>query len=510
MNKIQSRQLSIPRIALALTLVVTLVVLVVGAVRRSTRPEPVLTSQWFAPYVDATLTPLYPFEDAAAVPTGQVVLSFVVADPAAPCTPSWGGHYGLDDAATGIDLDRRITRLRQQGRDIAVSFGGAASRELAVACTDPQQLTAAYAAVVDRYHPTAIDLDLEGDALEDVAAHARRATAIAALQQRATSSDASPPVWLTLPVAEDGLPVAARTALDAMLDAGVDVRGVNAMTMNYGASSDDIRPMVRRSLEATVDQVRAAYRAAGTSLTGVEAWRKVGATPMIGLNDTVPQRFDLDAAAWLVDFARERGLGRLSMWSLNRDMGCGANIDSTRPSPQCSGIDQRARAFTASFAVFGTGSTVGVTAASGTADAGSGRTTAATRAPVSDDPAASPYPIWSVDRSYQQGRVARQRLRRQVVLPRRAARRHGSDRRRRPLAPGGSDPVRRTSAGHHDDPVLHPPGVGPETAYPKGSRIQVDGAGYEAKWWTRRDPPGVDVPNDWDTPWRVIGAAPAS
>ena len=45
----------------------------------------------------------------------DVVLGFVVADPDDACTPSWGGAYTLDEAATGLDLDRRIARYRERG-----------------------------------------------------------------------------------------------------------------------------------------------------------------------------------------------------------------------------------------------------------------------------------------------------------------------------------------------------------------------------------------------------------
>ena len=61
-----------------------------------------------------------------------------------PCTPSWGAAYSLADAASSLDLDRRVARLQQLGGTVAVSFGGLANQELAVTCTDPAQLKAAY------------------------------------------------------------------------------------------------------------------------------------------------------------------------------------------------------------------------------------------------------------------------------------------------------------------------------------------------------------------------------
>ena len=53
------------------------------------------SATWFAPYVDATLTPSYSFQDRSLDPARQVVLGFVVSAPREGCTPSWGGAYGL-------------------------------------------------------------------------------------------------------------------------------------------------------------------------------------------------------------------------------------------------------------------------------------------------------------------------------------------------------------------------------------------------------------------------------
>ena len=123
---------------------------------------------WFAPYIDTTLTPLHAFEDPEVTAADSIALGFVVARPgtdSASCTPTWGGAYDLDEAATAIDLDRRIARYRGRGGKVVVSFGGAANEELAVACRDGDALAQAYRDVIDRYDSTTIDLDIEGAAL---------------------------------------------------------------------------------------------------------------------------------------------------------------------------------------------------------------------------------------------------------------------------------------------------------------------------------------------------------
>jgi chitinase len=116
---------------------------------------------WFAPYVDVTSTPTYAFEEMTGKNHSSAILSFIVSAQDDPCEPSWGMAYSMSAAAANLDLDRRVARLRQLGGEVTVSFGGAANSELAIGCTDPVELTAAYTSVIDRYELTAIDLDIE-------------------------------------------------------------------------------------------------------------------------------------------------------------------------------------------------------------------------------------------------------------------------------------------------------------------------------------------------------------
>jgi chitinase len=225
------------------------------------------SSQWFAPYVDVTLPPYFNFQDPLANPNMDVVLSFVVASKSAPCEPSWGASYDLDAAASALDLDRRIVRHRQRGGDVIVSFGGVANDELAVSCTDADALADAYQSVVDRYHLRVIDLDLEGEGL-DAEASARRATAIAEVQADAKAAGEDLDVWVTLPVAPNGLQTSSIEAVDGLLEAEVDLAGVNVMAMEFGASRTPEMDFVDASLaalDATATQLRSAYRRAGAA-----------------------------------------------------------------------------------------------------------------------------------------------------------------------------------------------------------------------------------------------------
>ena len=60
--------------------------------------------------------------------------------------------------------------MRQDGAQPIVSFGGQAHTSLDVACTSVTSLARAYQSAIDAYHLTAIDLDIEGPALDSFAA----------------------------------------------------------------------------------------------------------------------------------------------------------------------------------------------------------------------------------------------------------------------------------------------------------------------------------------------------
>src|SRR6185312_478421 len=101
-------------------------------------------ASWFAGYVDATATPFYSFENPSSDAERSIILSFIVADPEASCTPSWGDFYGFDDAQATMDLDRRVARLPDTGEHVGISFSGLLNKELATVCTDPVTLKQAY------------------------------------------------------------------------------------------------------------------------------------------------------------------------------------------------------------------------------------------------------------------------------------------------------------------------------------------------------------------------------
>lgn len=278
-------------------------------------------TQVYAPYIDMTLYPIYDVL-ATARTTGlrYFTLAFITADPSN--RPAWGGFaaYGL-----GTDYDAalrtQLTGLRALGGDVIVSFGGAANREIAEVITNVTALQAAYQSIIDAYGLTHIDFDIEGAATADRASVDRRNLAIAGLQSAATAAGRALEVSYTLPVLPTGLTADGLYVLQSAVNRGVVLSTVNIMAMDYGDSAapnpagrmGDYAIMAATSL---FNQLKTLY---GTSKTDSQLWHLVGVTPMIGLNDVTTETFDQQEARELVAFAQQKGIGRLSMWSLNRD-----------------------------------------------------------------------------------------------------------------------------------------------------------------------------------------------
>ena len=510
-NKRTWRELSPWRVSVALICLAATLAGCTFAVQNMLRPLPAAPRPaWFAPYVDVTLTPRYPFEDPASNPAKQVVLAFVVADKTRPCEPSWGGYYGLDEAGTAVDLDRRIARYRSRGGQVVVSFGGAVNDELAVVCDDVVRLTRAYQSVVDRYQIEAIDLDIEGTALTNSVANERRAKAVSLVQAKQKERKKRLDVWLTLPASSSGLTTPGVAVVDTVVSVGLDFAGVNAMTMDFGeapkGTKANMAALTLSSIAGLARQLRSSYQRVGLPLDARGAWRKIGVTPMIGQNDIAGEVFSLDDAKTLMGVVGDRGLARVSMWSLNRDIACGRNLDTLRAWNTCSGADQTELAFSWLFgSLQGRPERVPTTTVPKFVSTERGAPLSAVT--VIDDPAGSPYPIWNADRLYRKdGKVV---WRREVYLAKwwnvgqapDAPIVHEWDSPWRLLGPvlPGERPVPTTT--------LPPKTYGAwssDMPYEKHDRVQIGGVGFEAKWWTRGDRPGVDVPNAWNSPWSPI------
>ncbi|MFC4222280.1 chitinase [Lysinibacter cavernae] len=462
---------------------------------------------WTDGYVDVTTTPFYAFEEVSDTDLKNITLAFVVASKTDPCEPSWGGAYSLQQAGVEVDLDRRLARLRDLGGSAQVSFGGAANSDLAVGCEDSTKLEKAYGSVIERYETTTVDLDIEGDFLTDLPAIERQARAFASLQGERKTGDAPLDVWLTLPVAPTGLTDAGTDAVTAFLEAGVDLAGVNAMTMNYGDTAVAEKPfidVITESLQQTHRQLGVLYGRQGIQLGSATLWSKLGATPMIGQNDVRAEIFTIADAQQLNAFSVEQGLERVSFWSINRDQTCAPNYPDVRTvSNSCSGVDQGDATFAAILAqnrpgtldaVFGPGTTPEPTE---------------TDPAAADDPKTSPYPIWDENAAYPaESKVV---WRHNVYQAKWWTQGDAPD---NPVLQISESPwtlIGPVLPGETPVPVpTLAPGILPEwqkdATYVSGDRVMFLDVPYQARWWTQGDSPDASKVLPDSSPWRPLTA----
>jgi hypothetical protein len=295
----------------------------------------------FAPYVDTSLFPPFSLVSTAqATGVKQFNLAFVVAGGSGGCTPEWGGVTAIGDDPVAA----QIMALRAIGGDVRISFGGEDGSELAQTCTSVPQLEAAYQQVISAYDVNKIDFDIEGAAIDDTAANARRDQALAALQ----AADPGLEVSFTLPVLPSGLTSDGVAVLDGAMQAGVQISAVNVMAMDYGDGAAPNPSGMMGTFAIDAATATDAQVATALGISDDAAWSKVAVTPMIGVNDTSDEIFTVANAQQLVAFAASKHLAWLSMWSAARDTECPGGAEDFA-QPTCSGIVQTAGEFMDAF-----------------------------------------------------------------------------------------------------------------------------------------------------------------
>ena len=302
-----------------------------------------IPAQVFAPYVDMLLWPTFQLSQTAQQ-TGSKYYTLAFVTARNTCEAAWGGIIPMADNFLADD----IANLRANGGNVILSFGGANGIELGQSCGSVASLQAQYQAVIDRYNLTHVDFDIEGAAIAETASVDRRNKALAGLQAVARAQNRTLFVSYTLPVLPSGLTWQGVNLLQNAVANGVQVDRVNIMTMDYGSVANPYT-MGQNAIDAA-NALLAQMRPIFAGKTDAQLRLMTGVTPMIGLNDVVPEVFTLNDAQLLYNFAVQNNLGALSMWSVHRDKSCpngGAYV-----GVDCSGIAQQPWAFTNLFKQF--------------------------------------------------------------------------------------------------------------------------------------------------------------
>jgi hypothetical protein len=269
----------------------------------------------FAPYADVLA---WPPLNLTKIPGGgrDYTMGFV-AD-GGGCSAEWGGLSPVSAAFA-------LSRLKTVPGRVIVAFGGPHGTELAQSC-DADALLKQYRAVLAATHPAGLDFYLSDAALTDTASVQRRTQVLARIER-----DGGPPVTITLPLHASGLSAAALGVLRSTTADGVPVAIVNLVPADGAGQS------LIESATAAHGQLRHLFGG-----SDAQAWQRMGITPIIGVDSGA--EFRPADAAQLVSWAAERGLGRLSMWSVTRDTPC--TVDTSVTVDTCSGLDEDAGAFT--------------------------------------------------------------------------------------------------------------------------------------------------------------------
>jgi hypothetical protein len=235
----------------------------------------------------------------------------------------------------GIDAQRvadaNVAAFGRAGVDYIISTGGAAGVFTCATDAGMERFIARY----DSPRLIGIDFDIEAG---------QTAEGLGALVQRVRSAQFHHPrlrfsFTLATLAASDGslgsLNALGEQVLQAIRGAGVGDYYVNLMVMDYGAAIPGncvvvagVCDMGKSAIQAT-ENVHVKY--------GIPVHR-IELTPMIGVNDVTANVFTLDDAVLTARFVRDRGLGGLHFWSLDRDARC-APGESPGASPACNTHD---------------------------------------------------------------------------------------------------------------------------------------------------------------------------
>ena len=214
---------------------------------------------------------------------------------------------------TGKDSIPDLKSFVSNGGYLIISFGGASGPFLYSSLTT-QQYYQAMKSMLEATGCRAIDHDIEGAEIANTGNIDKINKALAMLQKDYPGLYVS--YTLAVQSAQYGaLPASALSCLKNAVSNGVSVSMVNGMVMDlYGAMPKSWGQTAIDIMESMKMQISSIF----TNKSDAQLYGMLGATPMIGRNDdnTI---FTLEDAKTLTAWAKQKGLGLLSFWALQRD-----------------------------------------------------------------------------------------------------------------------------------------------------------------------------------------------
>jgi chitinase len=305
----------------------------------STAATGVNTTATFAPYIDMSL----PSDgNLLAISRASGIKTFTLAFIQSPGWNSiaWAGTGTStitdDMLPNGRTVLSEVKALQAAGGNVIISFGGAAGTDPAMASSSSEVLQAEYQSVIDRYHVTSLDFDIEGIAETNQASITLRDQALIGLK----AANPGLSISFTLPATPTGLDAKGLNVVESARADGLTPDIFNLMTADYNAVVDQGGQMGLDAIDAAIS--------VETQLKALGVTSKIGLTPMIGLNDVSGEIFTAADAQMLTNFIKTTpDISRVSMWSVARDNGSGAG--SSYVSNEGSGLTQAPYTFSKIF-----------------------------------------------------------------------------------------------------------------------------------------------------------------
>ncbi|MGU9537574.1 chitinase [Clostridium tepidum] len=466
----------------------------------------------FAPYVDACSYPVFSLtEYAKETGTKHFILGFVVDKNG---QPSWGTYYDMEEGPTdyqGGGLLKEIKALRQMGGDVMVSFGGEANTPLAASIKDVNKLKDIYKKIIKDYGLTHVDFDIEGAWVADNASIERRSKALALLQKELKAENYPLEIWYTLPV----LPTGMTNGVDVVKNAvknGVELSGVNVMTMCFGYKAPDgtMGDLVIESAKSVHKQLKNIYAQANIKKSDKEIWKMIGVTPMNGL-DYSGSILDQNEAREVANFGKTVGMRLIGMWSVNRDyqnpQGATDYVSITDSS-----IIQEKFEFGKILSKYDSNDVTEIIEKPETdpEDPGDGEDGGETGEIAGYNPNKE---YWAGDKISYKGKIYKAKWWTKGFAPDTKVANSwetpweligDSDNDTEiPEKPGTTDPG-DTDDGESGGEIGEIAGYNPNKEYYAGDKVSYKGKIYKAKWWTKGFAPDTKVANSWETPWELV------
>jgi hypothetical protein len=304
-----------------------------GALHGSVLPRHV-----FAPYFETYNTTGGSIAaDSRASGARYMSLAFLQTAQAGSCTADWNGDTTepISHATFGAD----IAAVQARGGNVIPSFGGFAAdttgTELADSCTSVPAVAAVFESLITTYHVPRIDLDIEGDSVNNTAGINRRNEAIAMTERWAAAHGRHIQFSYTLPTFPTGLTTQDVAILQNAIDDHARIATVDLLTFDYFlGNQQDMVADTESAAAALVTELHALFPRETTR----QLWQTVGVTEMPGIDDFGPdETFAQADAATILHWADQHGVGFLSFWAVQRDNG---TCPGTQGAGACSGLVQ--------------------------------------------------------------------------------------------------------------------------------------------------------------------------